>query len=122
MPRRPAWRCLPRVFIDGVAGNFDTQPYLTRGCSHPLYCVVLTPFGVAPGNIVTGDSLDNFIVEASDGRITGGWDQFLDTGRNVEGVYAVWSRATSVPEPNGLALLGVAGLGMLLGRRRRRNQ
>src|SRR5262249_17482399 len=35
---------LDQVFLDVSAGNFDTDPTLTQGCTFPFSCVPLAPF------------------------------------------------------------------------------
>jgi hypothetical protein len=110
---------LDQVFVDGIAGDFDSNPELTRGC---LTCFVLTPFRI---------SLSPFFLEIA--VVENGFQDllFLETpfdpafvlepSRSLGAVYAVWTEVTPVPLPAGvpLVLSGVTAFAGLAWRKRR---
>jgi hypothetical protein len=118
---------LDQVFIDGVAGLFDSWPDQTRGCFDPdvfssdAFCNAHTPFSVgAAGNTVEVSTANNINVIDEEDVFpdfagTGVWDPATDTTDNTSwDVFAVWS---VVPEPATSILIG-AGLLAIAGRRR----
>lgn len=90
---------LGQVFIDGPAGNFDSSPSLTAGCSSATVCAAATAFsGDPPSNIlevsavnvanVGGDLVQNFSVS-----------QTLDTTAIVDAVYVAWTLTAPASGP-----------------------
>ena len=118
---------LAQVFLDGVQGQFDTNPSLVAGCSNSIFlCEALIPYAMnqIPGfdGVHIGD-VQNFINQAQD-KVTD-----VNTFRNGDttttasndAVWAVFSRA-SVPEPPTYACLLLAGIALAMSRRRNRNR
>lgn len=101
-----------QVFLDGPQGNFDTSPFLTRGCTDPNQCAVFTPFFLVDSSDVRVSAAFNNDLEAADGFLAGGaFNPATDT-TNANGiVYAVWS-PTAVPIPDGMPV-GAFTLGFL---------
>lgn len=110
--RGAAQALLDHVFIDGLLGNFDSQPELTFGCLTPLNnrCVATTLYrgGVF---FASGIGADNNRTEQFD-RLLFGVNSIdkREFSMAPSGTLAVWTR---IPEPTSLALigLGIAGLG-----------
>lgn len=104
---------LQQVFLDGALGQFDSDPSLTRGCSDPLQCLVLTPYAISTdGTRVAFGQAQNRV--GADG-IQGNFASVdFDTTGDPRRTYAVW---TVVPEP-GTGLMVAAGLAILSMRRR----
>jgi hypothetical protein len=105
---------LDQVFVDGGAGNFDSNPELTAGCSESTHCFLYTPFSALPNN--TSAYAANFSPSAGDPddvglAVTG----TMDTSSSTADAWAVW---TAAPEPTAPALLCL-GLAGLTARRRR---
>jgi hypothetical protein len=113
---------LDQVFVDGVLGNFDSMPALTRGCGDNTgqgFCAVFTPVDPLVNNVLAQNSSIEvgdlvrfaFTLPSEDLRI-------YDTT-----VYAVWTVHTpAIPEASTAALLisGIAAL-LVLGSRHTRN-
>lgn len=121
---------LDQVFIDSIAGQFDTSPQLTIGCENIILCDVWTPY-----RLVTDRELGVFALYGgarnlepsigADFTLSGGAMPTFSTAPPTVGadilVWAVWSPpAQSVPEPSAFALLGVGLLALGLTRRRRK--
>lgn len=113
---------LAQVFVDGLEGQFDSQPGLTRGCESVDRCAALTPFDVIASGVFASAFASNSFEEPSDGSgPTGsGLPATLDTTGDALLFYAVWTLAGSnVPLPGTLSCLGIGLLGLVLANRRR---
>lgn len=113
-----------QVFVDGPAGQFDSDFALTNGCSSTSSCAIFIPvsndpsnptlrvagrtfFNVSPGSLIFGD---DFLISSSSDR---------DRDLTTNGAF-VFAQFTQVPLPAALPLM-MGGLGVLalVGRRRR---
>ena len=109
---------LDQVLLDGLGGNFDSDPGLTLGCTGSL-CQVMT--AVAAGTTPTSVSRSVALNQDTGDGVTASCCGF-DTSVNASSVYAVWTVAEplAVSEPSSL-LSVAAALGALgVVRRRRR--
>ncbi len=103
-----------QVFVDSALGNFDSEPYLTNGCTHFRDCGILTPTDVS-GAYIEGRFLLNSSIEGRDSPN----GVFSVVGRAADfgsdnypfNTYAVWSAV--VPIPAAFWLLGSALLGLV---------
>ena len=113
---------LGQVLIDGIDGQFDTNYELTLGCAlnNASNCAVLIPFatngvGATVAQALNSPAQDTNVINAS--PAVG-----FDTTGQPNYVYALFtaSTAAAVPEPSAWAmmLLGFAGIGLALRRRR----
>ncbi|HEX2282817.1 MAG TPA: PEP-CTERM sorting domain-containing protein [Thermomicrobiales bacterium] len=102
-----------------LIGSFDTDPASTLGCEAGIVaaCVVITPFAVATGEVLTTSVFNQ--PTTVDGLT--GWPvpTTFDTSSSPFEVYAEWT-PTPVPEPSTLMLIGTGLLGAGVKRWRRR--
>lgn len=110
---------LDQVFLDGPQGPFDSEPTRVAGCEDARACYVLTPFFIS-GSQVLASAAANDVTDPQDGSFIAALPVSLDLASEPIGVYAVWTRASSVAEPATLALGAVAGLALGALRMRRR--
>jgi hypothetical protein len=114
---------LDLVFIDGVEGNFDSQPELTVGCEDYSYsCLAQTFYDVAPRNSVLVSRASNAGAEivcveeeilcAVVEDIVSGPARVPGNGAGDRLTVAVWSVAVSASAPGTVMifLMGIAGL------------
>lgn len=108
---------LNQVVIDGPAGNFDSSPELTLGCSNSSYCWLVNAYW--SGSVANMDAL-NGGTSISDG-VNGPYVD-LDAGARTDLTFARWTlaEAGTVPEPGTLSLLAGAALAFVGARRRAR--
>lgn len=109
---------LDQVFLDGVPGQFDTDPELTNGCASTSVCEIVTPYGFDfsgdPNFTLLTYAAQNFSGASADSLRLRTLDPTRNLGTSFVLGYARW---TLVPEPS-TALLLAAGLTVLSARRR----
>ncbi|WP_371765499.1 PEP-CTERM sorting domain-containing protein [Massilia sp.] len=107
-----------QVFVNGSAGMFDKDSSLTNGCqTYASYCNVLTPVAM-DGSVVIGATAMNYSGGARSEIVQKFYRYADDAWPNLS--YARWMPALAeVPEPNSVALIGIAFATMSLFRRRR---
>jgi hypothetical protein len=105
---------LDQVFVDGIAGTFDTDPELTAGCEATNSCIVLIPHQPSGGTGYLAVEARNVYPGGLGGDTTGSSSYIItdDTTLDAYRVFALW---TEVPEPRLTGLLA-AGLAPLLAR------
>lgn len=110
---------LNQVFTDSSAGQFDSSPWLTSGCTSAVSsCYVVTPFELqVPGGVTGTGILAGFLRNwsgASGNEDSVGAQAYSEYGYAYPdpAVYAVWNLTSpfSVPEPSSILLMLVAGL------------
>ncbi len=105
--------------------GFSSNPASTNGCSFSDFCYILTPYGRTGrfGFDVASTAFRNLSGTATDSVFA--WTSYgPDTSSSsfTTTVYAAWSEAAPIPLPASLSTLlaGVAGLGLIARRRKRR--
>ncbi len=119
---------LEQVFIDSELYNFDTDPNLTAGIgpmSSQGSANVLTPYlfeETGYPQMVRANWASNHYIEVDDASSYNGqsYSIYMDSAGYEVFVYAKWSEASAVPEPNTLMLFGVGCLGLAGFSRRRK--
>jgi hypothetical protein len=120
---------LDQVFVDGPFPNlFDSNPGLTSGCNSSLakhVCGFTTPYGTEfDGRVnllgsLTENGESGFVPPDRVLPLAG--YQFMNDLSDDHYEWAVWSESVPVPEPGGLAMVGVGLLGLIAcGLRKRR--
>jgi hypothetical protein len=110
-----------QVFLDGVAGNFDTDPSLTNGCSDPSACFFFTVYRFVPNSspqrvlsiIISNTDIPNEIGVPGQSETSTSFD-FTNFSTVT---FAVWSPSV-VPEPSTALLLSLGLTGLAAKRRR----
>ena len=111
-----------QVFVDGVLGQFDSNPSLTNGCISPALCRVLTPFSVSSGtNTLFAATFENHSNPAFDVVGRSGNPIGTDFSNGSDSVLAVWSpNIGAVPVPAAVWLFGTAMIGLVGFNKRRK--
>jgi hypothetical protein len=114
---------LDQVFLDGPAGNFNSQSKTTFGCEES-YCMNFIPYNVSFGGIEVDFAYSQNSDSATLADIIrlAAVEADQDTSLYPDRNFAVFEIATpdaTVPEPSTMALLGLALAGMTTLRRRK---
>jgi hypothetical protein len=114
---------LDQVFLDSVAGAFDSNPALTNGCEDADSCRIVTPFK-ALGNDVLLAGLTNTAdgPGQTDAVFPGVFIRSRASGPIPDSseTFAVWSSVSAVPVPAAIWLFGTALIGLVgFGKRRK---
>lgn len=122
---------LDQVFIDTAQGQFDSDPFLTFGCSSNRFdrCAAIIPFGLNSisgnwqGRTAGNEAITDDISVAGAGlNIT--TDDVLNPVGGPPAVFAVFDSAAAVPEPSTWAMMligfGAVGGAMRSAKRRQR--
>ncbi|GAA0859092.1 PEP-CTERM sorting domain-containing protein [Aliiglaciecola litoralis] len=94
---------IEQVFINGVMGNFGTQPELTFGCENTSYCWIVNAFWNGSGVLNIDVNLNT-----NENSLAGPYfDPCSDCRDDL--TYAIWTEAVNeVPEPATLSLFALA--------------
>ena len=112
-----------QVFLDVAAGNFDTEPASTFGCTHATVGSVQTPYAVIDVESVAMGVALNTTPETGDGIGNGPNGRTTDSALGAGQFYvlAVWTPVAAptvpaVPGPGRLVLLGLIAVGAWISR------
>lgn len=102
---------------EGMTVNVDaTSSYTLRGAGDPINSQVeMTNVNLAPGAMLTLNSLAEFTEQGADIYVNG---VSFATDPSILSIAGTTGTAQAIPEPSGTALIGLAGLAMILRRRR----
>ncbi len=112
---------LDQVFVDGTAGQFDSDSTLTAGCNDESGCEVLIAYAAGFGDdtpLLTFQSVAAINRDANDptqDQVTDApptFDAFSNTSTNRAQTFARFTLASAVPEPATWALM-LAGFGLV---------
>lgn len=116
---------LNQVFIDGPAGQFDSNPEKTFGCGRsPFLCEVVMPYKNIPlyqnfvGAIAENRSPKRLPDDLAYPAQMDSTADFSDSSR-IFAIFKVAPRLGDVPEPASIALLGLGGAAIGIMRRRK---
>lgn len=106
---------LEQVFIDSLAGPFDSQPELTQGCSDDAVCGAMIPFALGDFTAIFRGAA-NWSGGSTDAIADSSVFRGVDTSEFAHLAYALFtpSAVGAVPEPSTLATM-LLGLGLLGG-------
>lgn len=121
---------LAQVFVNGPAGDFDSDPSKILGCENMHQCASIIPYSTRwtfYGTFFSGYMPNNYTTANSDLEIgsISGYENFDTTGWGYN--FAIFKPAanavnspgpSSIPEPSSIALMGVAVAGLAFARRR----
>ena len=104
-----------------VGSSFDTDPGTTFGCIGAENCSMLIPFSLGNLGFEAVSALNGSAVNSTAVVLSASTTTF-DTGTSITRVWALFGPATAVPEPStwAMMLLGFAGIGLAMRRRRKR--
>ncbi|WLI89232.1 PEP-CTERM sorting domain-containing protein [Massilia sp. R2A-15] len=114
---------LDQVFVDGVMGQFDSDPSKTLGCTSTVACDTLIPYSPLLTGVVVVAFSGNVPTDPDGVANNSPQSSQFDTVFSPFANYAIFELASpgaDVPEPDSLLLLAAAVGGMMLLRRRKR--
>jgi hypothetical protein len=109
---------LDQVFIDGPAGNFDSDPTKTFGCTNVSLCYTSVPYGANATVVFVARALNQryaYTDSVNDYSTGPSKDYANDPNSN----FAIFTLESTVPEPSSIALMGLAMAGLAFNRRRK---
>ena len=98
---------LDQVFLDGLLGNFDSNPALTQGCTDPNLCDAIVPYAVGISTWLA----ENFLNPSLDSVFSQSVPVTFDSSDNSFATWAVFT-PVSVPEPGSIYTFAVALLSL----------
>jgi hypothetical protein len=105
---------LDSVLIDSTAGNFDSEPELTRGCSFSGRCIVMTPFQIRNNSTLAEIvAADNYASTNTNVDQLGFPVRQPDAASQALDTWAVWTVSAEVPIPAAAWLFGSGLIGLL---------
>jgi hypothetical protein len=113
---------LNQVFIDGPAGNFNSIPNRTLGCTYALECDTFVPYGITADAKV----LSAFSANTNSTNTVYVGTSSVPVGASLANLsdynfanFTLESLDTAIPEPSSIALMGLALAGLAFKRRRK---
>lgn len=110
---------LDQVFLDGLSGNFDSDPTLTNGCTSFSLCQAVTPHGFLFDRPASARARNG--IGVGNNNAVSNVVELESTFSSADVPSLVWAVWTPIPEPGTAVLmgLGLLGLGVRPSRRRR---
>ena len=102
--QRASQALVDQVFIDGLLGNFDSEPDLMRGCDWFVTCTILTPYEIRPPSPY-GVFLGAAVATNNIGSPRASPDDTAYTSINIDAdltTYGHWTYAYWVSEPSSI--------------------